>query len=71
MWKVSNNEISENIKFLFYPKERNYGGNTVKYHIPNVNPTQMECFIPRTKTLEQSKIIKSLPSFKRAFKKHR
>ena len=36
MWKVTFDELTENIKSLFYRKERTFGDNDIKYHIPNI-----------------------------------
>ena len=36
MWKVTFDELTENIKSLFYQRERTFGDNDIKYHIPNV-----------------------------------
>ena len=36
MWKVTFDELTENITSLFYRRERTFGDNDIKYHIPNV-----------------------------------
>ena len=36
MWKVTFDELTENIKSLFYRRERRFGDNDIKYYIPNV-----------------------------------
>ena len=35
MWKVTFDELTKNIKSLFYRRERTFGDD-IKYHIPNI-----------------------------------
>ena len=37
MWKITFDQMEENIKSLFKQRERTFGENDVKFHIPNVN----------------------------------
>ena len=42
MWKVTFDELTENIKSSFYRRERTFGDNDIKYYIPNVKLDRTE-----------------------------
>ena len=75
MWKVTFDELTENIKSLFYRRERAFGDNDIKYHIPNVqlDRTNNSIIFQGPKLWNSIntnlKNKKSLVSFKKATKK--
>ena len=75
MWKITFDQMEENIKSLFKQRERTFGENDVKFHIPNVNLDRTKNSIifqgPKLwNTLNSSiKNKKNITSFKRALKK--
>lgn len=76
MWKVTHDELEENIKSLFRQRERTFGNNDIKYHIPNVNLDRTRYSIifqgPRlwNKLNSDLKNKVSVNSFKKALKSH-
>lgn len=74
MWQLTHDNIPNTIKSAFKTRNRNYGENNLKYHLPNINSELLKRNIiyqgPKIWNSLESNIKnkKSIYSFKRTLK---